>query len=96
MLADTQLAPFFTGTNMSRLKGKQVEFFAAALGGPHPYRGRSMKEAHRGRGIGQHHFDLIAKHLTESLLAAGVPRETVDRIIGVVAALVSDIVSPSV
>ena len=36
VLADDQLAKFFTGTNMSRLKGKQVEFFAAALGGPSP------------------------------------------------------------
>ncbi|ORW44052.1 hypothetical protein AWB90_16075 [Mycobacterium paraense] len=34
VLADSQLAGFFTGTNMNRLKGKQAEFFAAALGGP--------------------------------------------------------------
>ena len=34
VLADDELAGFFTGTNMARLKGKQVEFFAAALGGP--------------------------------------------------------------
>lgn len=36
VLADDQLSAFFSGTNMSRLKGKQVEFFAAALGGPEP------------------------------------------------------------
>ncbi len=34
VLADDQLGGFFTGTNMNRLKGKQAEFFAAALGGP--------------------------------------------------------------
>ena len=34
VLADDELAGFFTGTNIPRLKGKQVEFFAAALGGP--------------------------------------------------------------
>ncbi|SEF24475.1 hemoglobin [Amycolatopsis pretoriensis] len=91
VLADAELAVFFKGTNTSRLKGMQVEFFSAALGGPDEYRGRSMKEVHRGRGIGRHHFDLVAKHLTDALLAAGVPGETVRTIIGVVAPLASDI-----
>ncbi|WP_435582050.1 group I truncated hemoglobin [Amycolatopsis thermoflava] len=95
VLDDVELAPFFTGTNLPRLKGMQVEFFAAALGGTDEYRGRSMKDVHRGRGIAQHHFDLVAKHLTESLLAAGVPEETTNTIIGAVAPLSADIVSPS-
>ncbi|MGH3596821.1 MAG: group I truncated hemoglobin, partial [Mycobacterium sp.] len=37
VLADDQLSSFFAGTNMNRLKGKQAEFLAAALGGPEPY-----------------------------------------------------------
>lgn len=93
VLADEQLAPFFTGTNMSRLKGKQVEFFAAALGGPQEYSGLSMKDAHRGRGIGQVHFNLVATYLTEALSAAGVPDDTVATIIGAIAPLSEDIVS---
>src|SRR5271156_939210 len=63
VLADDQLAGFFAGTNMSRLKGKQVEFFAAALGGPEPYPGAPMKHAHQGRGINMLHFNLVAGHL---------------------------------
>jgi hemoglobin len=58
---------------MSRLKHKQVEFFAAALGGPDPYTGAPMRQVHRGRGITMHHFNLVAGHLTDSLVAAGVP-----------------------
>lgn len=96
VLADPELAPFFTGSNMSRLKGKQVEFFSGALGGPDAYSGLSMKDAHRGRGIGQQHFDLVAKYLIESLLAAGVPQDIVDQIIGAVAPLAPDIVSSAV
>lgn len=95
VLADPELAGFFAGTNMPRLKGMQVEFFAAALGGPDAYRGRSMKDVHRGRGIGRTHFDLVAGHLTGALTAAGVPPETVDTIIGTIAPLADDIVSPS-
>ena len=55
VLADQELAGFFSGTNMSRLKGRQVEFFAAALGGPEPYTGAPMRQVHQGRGITAHH-----------------------------------------
>lgn len=93
VLADDQLSSFFAGTNMSRLKGKQAEFLAAALGGHEPYRGPSMKQAHQGRGITMHHFNLVAGHLTDSLAAAGVPAETVTEILAVIAPLADDIAS---
>ncbi|WP_280361144.1 group I truncated hemoglobin [Nocardia wallacei] len=93
VLADAELAPFFTGTNMSRLKGRQVEFFAAALGGPEPYTGAPMKQVHQGRGITMHHFGLVAGHLTDSLKTAGVPDDLVAQIIGAVAPLADDIAS---
>ena len=93
VLGDPALAGFFAGANMTRLKGRQAEFFAAALGGPHTYTGASMRDAHRGRGIGQEHFDLVAGHLTESLRAAGVPAGLVAQIIGAIAPLAPDIVS---
>jgi hemoglobin len=91
VLADSELASFFSGTNMSRLKGKQVEFFAAALGGPEPYAGAPMRQVHQGRGITMHHFRLVAGHLSESLSAAGVSDEIVEQIIGAIAPLAADI-----
>jgi len=93
VLADDQLASFFTGTNMSRLKGKQVEFFAAALGGPEPYMGAPMKQVHQGRGITMHHFSLVAGHLGNALTAAGVPSQTVTEILMGIAPLAADIAS---
>lgn len=93
ILADDRLAGFFAGTSLPRLKGRQVEFFGAALGGPMTYTGASMKEVHQGRGIGPEHFDLVAKHLIGALGAAGVPDEVVDQIIAVVAPLADEIVS---
>ncbi|WP_330229275.1 group 1 truncated hemoglobin [Nocardia sp. NBC_00508] len=95
VLADDELAGFFKGTNMSRLQGRQTEFFAAALGGPDPYAGAPMHRIHQGRGIAMHHFELVAAHLTDSLTAAGVPAEIVEQIIGIVANLAPDIVSDS-
>lgn len=96
VLADPDLTTFFTGINLPRLKGMQVEFFAGALGGPDQYHGRTMQEVHRGRGIAQNHFDLVAGHLNDALTAAGVPADTADTIIGTVAPLADDIVSPHV
>src|SRR6202050_4246279 len=92
-LAQPGLAGFFAGTNMTRLKGRQVEFFAAALGGPLPYTGASMRDAHRGRAIAQRHFDLVAGHLVASLVAAGVPDATVTQIVAAIAPLASEIVT---
>src|SRR5262249_57686718 len=94
VLADDELAGFFTGANMSRLKGKQVEFFAAALGGPEPYTGAPMRQVHQGRGITLHHFNLVAGHLTESLSVAGVPDDIVAQIICAIPPLAPDIPTP--
>jgi hemoglobin len=93
VLADPELAGFFAGTNLNRLKGRQVEFFSAALGGPEPYAGAPMRQVHQGRGITMHDFNLVAGHLTESLEAAGVPDDTVTQIISAIAPLADDIVS---
>jgi hemoglobin len=90
---DPRLAGFFTGTNMTRLKGRQVEFFGAALGGPQVYTGASMRDAHRGRGIHQEHFNAVAGHLVASLGAAGVPDGTIEEIVSAIAPLADDIVS---
>ncbi|HEY2447479.1 MAG TPA: group 1 truncated hemoglobin [Mycobacterium sp.] len=91
VLADDALAGFFTGTNMSRLRGKQVEFFAAALGGPERYIGAPMREVHQGRGITVHHFGLVAGHLADSLASAGVPADVCEQILAAIAPLSDDI-----
>ncbi|MCP2293347.1 group I truncated hemoglobin [Nocardia amikacinitolerans] len=93
VLADEELRPFFAGTNMSRMKGRQVEFFAATLGGPDPYIGPPMKQVHQGRGITRHHFALVAGHLTDALTAAGVPPDLVAQILAAVSSLADDIAS---
>jgi hemoglobin len=93
VLNDPELAGFFAGISMNRLKGRQVEFFAEALGGPVSYSGASMHDAHVGRGIGQRHFDLVAGHLVSSLAAAGVGEGEIKQIVAAIAPLAEDIVS---
>lgn len=93
VLADPRLSGFFAGANLTKLKGRQVEFFAAALGGPELYRGPSIRDAHRGRGIRQVHFDLVAGHLVAALSEAGIPDDTIGLIIAAIAPLAGEIVS---
>jgi hemoglobin len=93
VLDDDYLSGFFAGADMNRLKAKQVEFFAAALGGPTAYTGAPMKQVHQGRGITMDHFNRLAGHLTDSLCAAGVPETTIAEILAAIAPLAPDIAS---
>ena len=80
VLADRQLAAFFTGTDLQRLKAHQRAFIAAALGGPEIFAGREMAAAHAGLGIGDSDFDAVVGHLVGTLTALGVPENTIGQI----------------
>jgi hypothetical protein len=59
LLADRQLAAFFTGTDLRRLKAHQRAYIAAAVGGPEVFAGREMAAAHAG---------LVSETVTSTLL----------------------------
>lgn len=67
VMADEELAPFFAHSSHDKLKNMQRQFIAAALGGPNPYSGRSLKDTHKGRGITRHHIQLFIGHLVSAL-----------------------------
>jgi hemoglobin len=67
VLADPELAPFFEGIPMDKLRLMQREFFAAALGGPIRYTGRPIGEVHYGLGIEPRHLRRFLAHLLETL-----------------------------
>jgi hemoglobin len=80
VIADATLAPFFVGTDMMRLKKHQRAFIAAAVGGPEPYFGRNMAEAHAGLDVSPSDFDRVVGHLVDTLVALGVPESTIGAI----------------
>lgn len=55
----------------------QVQFMTYAFGGPEEYHGKDMWRAHeklvRDKGLNDHHFDVIVKHLVGSLQKFNVP-----------------------
>jgi hemoglobin len=93
VLADARLAPFFTGTDLQRLKAHQRAFIAAAVGGPEIFTGRDMASAHAGLGIGDVDFDAVVGHLVGTLTGLGVPEDMIGQIGGALAPLRGDIVT---
>jgi hemoglobin len=92
VLNDPQLAHYFAGVDIDKLKAHQRAFIAAAVGGPEIYRGRDMAAAHATLGIKDQDFDAVVAHLVATLAELGVPPETIADIGGALAPLRSQIV----
>lgn len=92
VLSDPQLAPYFEGVDIARLKRHQVLLVTQVLGGPNNYDGRPLADAHEGLGIDHDDFARVAGHLTRSLSDAGVPEDIVMRAMAAVASTEPDIV----
>jgi len=84
VVGDPELAPFFDGVDLHRLRGHQKAFLAMALGSPRRYEGRGLAEAHRHLGINDHHVDLVAGHLAAVLAGLGVLPVLVDEVVAAV------------
>lgn len=82
VLADTELASFFAGADMTRLQRMQFEFIASALGGPVSYSGAELQAIHAGRGIAPHHFSQFVGHLAAAMEDSGVAKEDIDNMLG--------------
>jgi methyl-accepting chemotaxis protein len=92
IMADPELAPFFTDIDMRKQQGHMRRFLTVATGGPGRYDGRSIREAHQPLNLEQHHFDLVAGHLVETLKALGVSAALIDEVVAAVAPLAADVI----
>jgi hemoglobin len=92
VLEDPQLAPYFEGVDIPRLKRHQVLLVTQVLGGPANYDGRALDEAHEHLDVDHDDFAAVASHLTAAMNAAGVPEDIVIRAIAAVSATEPDIV----
>ena len=95
VLADTELAGYFEGVDLGRLKAHQRSFLAAAVGGSEIYAGRPMKEAHARLAITQKHFDRVVGHLVDTLTELSVPAEIIGEIGSKLIPLQEQIVTPA-
>ncbi|SCX38000.1 hemoglobin [Klenkia marina] len=70
VVADPQLAPWFTGVDVDRLRRHQAEFLGAALdGGSTRF---DLRRTHAGLGIDDAAYDRLVAHLAAALAEVGV------------------------
>ncbi|ETK31859.1 group I truncated hemoglobin [Microbispora sp. ATCC PTA-5024] len=81
VLDDADLRPYFAGVDMPRLKRHMVVLLCSVLGGPEPYEGRDLAEAHRGMGITPEHYAKVGEHLLSVLREAGVGDEILQHVV---------------
>jgi hemoglobin len=72
MAADHRIQQFFVATDFRRFKGQLVIHLCQLSGGPCRYRGRSMRQVHRGRRIRPAHFEAMIEDARDALRAARV------------------------
>lgn len=77
---------------MAEFKKNVIAFISSASGGPIPYKGKSMKEAHKGMGITDAEFDATAQALVKALKKNGIKQAEIDELVKAVAGTRKDIV----
>jgi truncated hemoglobin YjbI len=93
VLSDEDLLEFFVEVNMDQLKRHQKRFFTLAMGGPNEYTGRDMRKAHENLKLDDLHFDLIKKHLADTLRELGAQESQIETVMGSVEPLRNDVLN---
>lgn len=83
--ADDELAPYFHRTDIDEQRRKLADMLGEATGGPAAPWLLGLAEAHRGRGITDRHFSLLAAHLVDVLEAAQVGDDDLDDVMLLIA-----------
>jgi hemoglobin len=81
VLADPDLAPWFAGVDLPRLRAHQLAFLTGALGGPDLFNGRDPATAHAGLEITDAAFDALIGHLASALRDLGSVPMAVDQVV---------------
>ena len=80
VLADPELAGYFTSVNMAEQRRHLALMMTVVLGGPDEYAGRGLAEAHQPLGIPVAHYVMVGGHLTATLAELGVPADVIDHV----------------
>ncbi|MCJ8314065.1 MAG: group 1 truncated hemoglobin [Saccharospirillaceae bacterium] len=93
VLDDPNLEKYFSQVNMEKLIDHQTHFISKLLGGPDRYKGKDLKQAHKGMNITTPDFIEVAELLEETLEDANVEAEDIKTIIEVFASFQHQIVN---
>ncbi|MCL4159562.1 UNVERIFIED_CONTAM: hypothetical protein GTU68_019244 [Idotea baltica] len=82
VLADPDLADFFEGIGVERLRHMQFQFLASAFGGPVNYAGAELTQIHAKHAISGKHFAKFCGHFADALEANDIAPRDVDDALG--------------
>jgi len=86
VLADDRIKHFFEDINMNKQRRKQQAFLSAAFGGPIPWTGKNLREAHADiPGLTEIHFNAVAENLQKTLEELKIPKELIDQVMAIAA-----------
>jgi hemoglobin len=95
--ADKRINAFFGATaadpaRLKKFKGNLTDQICEASGGPCKYKGKDMRTAHMGMGIGSADFDALVEDLVGALDKFKVGQHEKDQLLGALGPMKTDIV----
>ncbi len=96
ILSDEELAPFFDEIDVNKLRLSQSAFVTYAFGGPNNYSGAGMRAVHKNavqKGLNDHHFDLVAKHLAAAMRELNVAEDLIKEAMSIVGSTRKDVLN---
>ena len=93
VLSDPQLAPYFEGIDLAKLRRHQTALLSQVTGGPVEYTGRELALGHAGLQITPGDFDRVVGHLVDTLTVLGASQEDIGAVGAALSAHRDDIVT---
>jgi hemoglobin len=93
VLDDPELATFFDGVDIDRLREHVADFLSVLAGGPDIYRGRDLREAHADYRISKPHFEMVMGHIAAAATELGIEPEDIAAIAAAIRGYEDDVVS---
>jgi hemoglobin len=94
VLADGTINGFFKNVDMKKQRAQQKAFLTMVFGGPNGYSGKDLRSAHAplvAKGLGDLHFDAVAKHLQATLDQLNVPVDLKNQIMTIAGSVRDDV-----
>jgi len=94
VLGDNTINGFFKSVDMKKQRAQQKAFLTMVFGGPNGYLGKDLRSAHAplvAKGLGDLHFDAVAKHLQATLDQLNVPADLKKQVMTIAGSVRNDV-----
>ncbi len=91
-LANPVVGTRFQNSDIERGRAMAKQFFGAGSGGPNPYTGKTMLEAHRGMNISEQEFLVVVDDMMQAMDELGYEKNDRDEVLAIAYSLKDDII----